>query len=166
MIGAKAGDRVVIAGADDADLAAEVARITGLNGQTTVVDPREDARAIVETAAANAGALVEFEAAPFGRLGIETGDRDVVVVQTPLAAASESDRSALLLEALRILRPGGRIIVIDGTRPAGLFAALKSKSPRLASLVVLNLLQTTGARAYRQLADTDGVAYYEARKGS
>ena len=166
MIGAKAGDRVVIAGAGDPNLAAEVARVTGLNGQTTVVDPHEHGRAAVEAAAANAGALVEFEAAPFARLPIETGLGDVVVVQTPLSGATESDRSSLIQEALRVLRPGGRVVIIDGTRPTGLFAALKSKSPRLAANVILDLLQAGGARAYRQLADADGVAYYEARKSS
>ena len=66
MIGAKAGHHVVIAGADDPDLAAALALVTGLNGQTLVVDERSDAEALVNAAAAKAGALMDFLAATAG----------------------------------------------------------------------------------------------------
>jgi len=62
MVAARPGDEAVVVGADAAGLAAELARVTGLNGCTRVIDVDADARAAVERAAANAGSLVEFEA--------------------------------------------------------------------------------------------------------
>src|SRR5688572_19245369 len=59
MIGAKSGDRVLVTGGHDHGLAAAVALTTGLNGQTVALAPVE-ARAAVEAAANEAGALVEF----------------------------------------------------------------------------------------------------------
>src|SRR5688572_13599827 len=64
MIGAKPGQSVVVLGADG-PLAAAIGLVTGLNGRTVVVDRAEDAAARVQTAADDAGALVEFvNAAP------------------------------------------------------------------------------------------------------
>jgi hypothetical protein len=43
---------------------------------------------------------------------------------------------------------------------------IQRRPPQVASSVVLALLGKAGAKAQRQLADVDGVAYYEARKSA
>src|SRR5687767_14292998 len=83
MIGAKPGDRLIVAGADDPDLVAELALVTGLNGQTTVYDERNDARDLIEAAAAKAGALVEFAQSTIVNLPIDPGSADVFVLARP-----------------------------------------------------------------------------------
>jgi tRNA A58 N-methylase Trm61 len=59
MLGVKSGDRVLIVGAGGAALSAVVARVTGLNGQTTVVGRAPGAAANVAKAAAPEGAHVD-----------------------------------------------------------------------------------------------------------
>ena len=163
MIGPKPGDRVLIAGASDPALAAEVALVTGLNGTTTVCDPDESARATVDAAAAQAGALVEFTAAPVTAPPAADESQDVVVVMNAAAAVAAADPSLVLTQALRTLRPGGRVIVVDGARSGG-FLRSTGGPPRLPAEEILSRLERAGTRARRQLADAEGIAYYEARK--
>jgi ubiquinone/menaquinone biosynthesis C-methylase UbiE len=160
MIGARAGDRVVVLGANDAGLAAEVALVTGLNGTTTVCG-EDAARARVEDAAGDAGALVEFEAAPLSALPFENGSRDVAVLASGVAAQPPDERDAAVAEAMRVLRPGGRVVLIDRAKAGGLF---RSAAPRRPAADAIAILRRAGAGATRQLADVDGIAYYEGRK--
>jgi SAM-dependent methyltransferase len=161
MVGPKSGDRIVVVGAIDPELAAAIALVTGLNGSTTVCDPDPAARERVEAAAARAGALVEFRDAPGPSIPVESASYDVVVLHAA-APPGETDRLSLD-EPLRAVRPGGRLIIIDGVRATGLFKS-RNAPPRRPKDDVLKALEQAGTRARRQLADVDGVAYYEARK--
>ena len=160
MVGAKSGDQVVVVGAGDAELAAQLALVTGLNGQTTVID-REGARPRVEAAAGHAGALVEFTAAPPSALLVPPGTVDVLVLTVGLGSLVPDERPRALAEAMRVLRPGGRTVVIEG------LAARPSSAPETAGIegeAVLALLTAAGGRAVRTLATVSGRTYYEARK--
>jgi ubiquinone/menaquinone biosynthesis C-methylase UbiE len=164
MVGARPGDAVLVLGSRDAGLAAAVALVTGLNGRTLVVDRDPTARARIEIAARNAGALVDFEDAPVTALPVESGAFDVAVVDVGLAAMSDTDRRTTIAEAFRVLRPAGRVIVIQRAPRTGLFGAARDKTPALAAEVVQDLLREAGGRAVRQLADVDGAAYFETRR--
>ena len=164
MIGAKPAHHVAIIGARDPGLAAEVALVTGLNGQTTVIDDEEGAAERVAISAQRAGALVEFERAATSALRLASGSQDIAVVMARLGALPDMQRKNVVDEALRVLRPGGRVIVIEGAKRAGLLGGAADKAPRLPADEVLALLDRRDARARRQLADVDGVAFYEARR--
>jgi ubiquinone/menaquinone biosynthesis C-methylase UbiE len=161
MIGAKSGDRVAVIGAGEPDLAAELALVTGLNGETTVVADAPGASARVEAAAVAAGALVAFLEAGASPLPFGSESHDIVVFLN-LAGLDAATRAAALPDALRVLRPSGRVVLVDGTRRSGLFGG--PKVPRLEPAAVLAALATAGARAQRLLADVEGVAFYEARR--
>jgi ubiquinone/menaquinone biosynthesis C-methylase UbiE len=160
MVGAKTGDQVVIVGAGDVDLSAQIALVTGLNGQTMVID-REETRARLEAAASRAGALVEFSAAPPSALPVRAGSVDVVVVTVGLAAVTPPERALAVAEAMRVLRPGGRTVVVEGVATKGSAGA---GSPDLPADDVLALLTKAGGKAVRTLATAGGRTYYEARK--
>jgi ubiquinone/menaquinone biosynthesis C-methylase UbiE len=163
MIGAKAGDQVIVVGASDPELAAEVALVTGLNGTTMICDPEPEARGRIDAAAEAAGALVEFAAAEPTSLPVPDESQDVVVLMNVSSAVAQADPIAVLAHALRVLRPGGRVIVVDGTRPSGFFRS-GGGTTRSPAGAVLGRLEQAGTKARRQLADVDGVSYYEARK--
>jgi len=141
-----------------------VALVTGLNGSTTVIDDHADARERVEAAAREAGALVEFVPGPLGTLPVESNSLDAVILHARLGSMEAGARTGPMSEAARVLRPGGRIIVIEGARSGGLLRALQEKPPRLGTEEVLRLLEHAGMTARRQLADVDGVAFCEGRK--
>ena len=162
MIGAKPGDRVVVIGAGDGRLAAAVALVTGLNGTTRVVDPRPGIGAVVDAAAAREGALLEFDAAPATRLADADGTADVVVLNQWFAALDGHARDGVCDEARRVLRSGGRLIVIDGVRRRWWGRRGRSAG----SSAVIDTMRRAGFRTVRELADAEGVAFVEAFKTS
>lgn len=166
MVGARPGDHVAVLGAPtaiEAGLAAEVASVTGLNGRTLVVDVGSEARTRVETAAAKAGVLVEFEWAPVTMLPLNAGEFDIVVINRQLAKHEGRNRVALCEEAFRVAKPRGRVVVIEGLRRPGLFGLFPTRLPGLPADESRAALVSAGARATRVLADVDGVIYLEAK---
>jgi hypothetical protein len=160
MIGARPGHTVVVFGAGDPALAAELALVTGLNGRTVVADRRDQTRASVTAAAEHAGALLDFELLTGGELPIERGTVDLVVVQQHLGAGGEH---GILGEALRLVRSGGRVVAIEGERRrARLFGS--PPPPRISGDAIVSLFSGVGLIAARVLADVDGVVYVEGRK--
>lgn len=157
MIGARAGDRVLFTGAHAAVLAAEVALVTGLNGQTLLVDPADSGRERVTRAAADAGALVDFLHAPSATLPVDDNSFDIVVVN--LSADGAAFDRAMADEACRIVRPGGRIVVRHPSKRRRFLGDRGTPLPP-----VVDVLSRAGAVAARHLASADGIAYFEARK--
>lgn len=166
MVAARPADAVLIFGAPgpaEAALAAEIGVETGLNGRTIVVDVGAEARARVEAAAARAGALVEFEWAPVTMLPIDSATFDVAVINRQLASLDGQNRVACCAEALRVIKPAGRVVIIEGVRRPGLFGLFQTKIPGLPPEDVQDALKRAGAKAVRLLADVDGVVYFEAK---
>ena len=163
MIGAKAGSQVLVLGADDPALAGEVALVTGLNGRTLVVDPDVAAEKRIETAAGQAGALIEFTRAPRTMLPLDSDTFDVVVLPG-LAALSPEERVMTVGEGLRVARPGGRVVIVAREKRPGVFGVLAPKVPLIGAATATELLSSAGARAVRRLAVQEGTAYYEGRK--
>ncbi len=162
MIGARAGDRLLAAGRPEPAVIAELARTTGLSGQTVLVSPPAERRPY-DKAAAEAGVLIEVvDAAPDPHgLPATGGDHDVVVLHFDLTTLDAPTRDRLATSAFAAVRPSGRVVIIEGRPQTGWF------STRPASLTpdeVMAMLTRAGGIAARHLSTSDGVMYFEARK--
>jgi SAM-dependent methyltransferase len=162
VIGAKAGQSAIFFGARNPPIAAEVGRITGLNGRTVVVDEDAAAGRAVDRAAGKAGALVEFVNAPLSAVPNDAGQFDVAVIVAGLAARRDDARLAICREAYRLIRPGGRVIIVEERARGGLLGG--DAGPTLPENDARSLLERCGALAARRLADAEQVTYDEARK--
>jgi hypothetical protein len=160
MIGAKPGSTVIIVGASEPELAAEVALVTGLNGRTIVAIPSPDSKPLIELAAANAGALVEIETAPPTTLPVGDGTVDIAVI----TGLGEETRDSIAREAVRALRPGGRVIVIEGKKPAGFRKLWAAGATAAGGDEIVAMLAAAGLRGTRRLGDSEGVSYFEGTK--
>ncbi len=163
MIGPRAADAVLVLGARDPSIAAEIGTVTRLNGRTVVVGESSGAAAAVDRAAEQAGALLEFISAPVDALPFDAGTFHIVVAPE-LAEWPEDRRAWRLAEAVRVLAPGGRVIVMTGATGRGLLGRVAPPSS-LDADTVIGLLLRTGLLAARKLAEAEKVTYYEARKG-
>ena len=164
MIGAKAGQRVLMLGAADAGLAAAVAGVTGLNGCTLVVDPAPGAQEAIERAAAAAGTLVEFEHSPLSPPSSSTGVFDIVVLSQTLGRSDQPPHDQIA-DARRAIREGGRIVVIERGKTRGIFAAFRgAEKTTLTGETIRDLLTGAGFSAARVLAQVGGFIYMEASK--
>jgi ubiquinone/menaquinone biosynthesis C-methylase UbiE len=158
MAGIKLGDRLLIVGCSDPLLIAQLATKTGLTGRAVAVDERDEVVANAAQIALGEGALVETSVSPFGTLPLETAAFDVAVVRDVLARLAAETRPAVLAEIRRVLRPGGRCLVIDST-PRGLAALVRSST---ADVDHVSLLQAAEFKAARLLAERAGQVFAEA----
>ncbi|HEY2435517.1 MAG TPA: methyltransferase domain-containing protein [Vicinamibacterales bacterium] len=153
MAGVKLGDRFLSLGVRDAPLIAALATRAGLTGRACVVDP-DAARAAAGAAAVHEqGAFVEAEPAPWDRLPFDGASFDIAVARDLLASLEHEHRTRAAAEVLRVLRGGGRFVVIEST-----------KRTRIAPDAMTSPLILAGFAAVRVLAHADHTIFVEGIK--
>src|SRR5689334_17014982 len=131
MTGVKLGDQVVQYGCASGGPLAAVAAKVGLSGRAVAAVADEASAARAQKAAAKAGVLVEVELVRGDRLPFNDGVFDLAIVDDTdgaFAARTVDDRAAVVRELARVVRPGGRAMMIGQGAPQGL-AALFSRAP-------------------------------------
>jgi len=166
MTGVKMGDRLLQIGCANGGRLGAVAVKVGLSGRAVAVVPDEAAAARARKGAAEAGVLVEVEVGPPWRLPGEAGAFDVAVVDNTgglLSTLRAEDRVAAVRDVLRVLRPGGRVIVISAGERPGL-GALFSRAQSGPPFDAIPVLQADGFKSVRQLAEREGLVFVEGMK--
>lgn len=168
IAGVKLGDRLLAVGMRDTALIAALAVKAGLTGRACAVDA-DDTR--VKTAAAaieREGALVEAVRAPWGMLPYDNESFDVVVVRDVLMTLPPQARALTASGVRRVLRPGGRVLVIEPAPRGGIVGALLNRQQTdpdyAASGGGVATLTQAGFAAVRQLAEHDGQVFVEGIK--
>jgi len=164
MVGVKLGDALLQLGCGDGGLVAALAAKVGLTGRAAAVDATAEGTAAGERGAARGGVLVEVTEAPYAQLPFDDGAFDVVVVNDLLAALEPEDRVATLREAFRVLRRGGRLMVVEPVGRGGLAALVshRHQDPHYhASGGAETALKAEGFVAVRTLAERDGLRFVE-----
>jgi ubiquinone/menaquinone biosynthesis C-methylase UbiE len=170
MAGVKMGDRLVQVGCAHGGRLAALAGKVGLTGRAVAVVPDSEAAARAEKGAADAGVLVEVETAPPTRLPMDDGVCDLAVVDDTggfVGTMPSGERVAAIRELLRVLRPGGRALIVGTARRSGLAAWLKGgqTEPSFAASGDANAaLQTGGFKSVRTLAEREGLVFVEGIK--
>ena len=108
----RAGERVVDIGSGPGLLASELAEAVGLDGAVTGVDPSESMlRLAAARRPAEGAAPLELRAGD--ALALPLADASVDVAVSTQVYEYVDDMPAALAEARRVLRPGGRLLVLD-----------------------------------------------------
>jgi ubiquinone/menaquinone biosynthesis C-methylase UbiE len=171
MAGIKMGDRLLVLGCADPVRLAQLAVKTGLTGRACAIDAREAVTARAAEIAAREGALIEAFTAPWGALPLDAESFDVAVIDSVLAGLDAAERIACVVDVHRVLRPGGRCLVIDPGRRAGLGGLVQrpasdSDTGYVSRGGAVAALESGGFRAARLLAERDGLAFAEGIKGN
>ncbi len=167
MVGLKLGASVLQLGGRNAQLIAALAKVVGISGEACAVIESAKEADRIQRAAVKAGVLVDVKTASFGALPFDPESFDVVVAPDLLGELSMNERVVCLLQALRVLRPGGRCVVIEKVPRRGLGALFSRRT--LDSTYVENggargAFEAAGCREVRLLADRKGRRFYEATK--
>jgi demethylmenaquinone methyltransferase / 2-methoxy-6-polyprenyl-1,4-benzoquinol methylase len=109
------GDRVLDVATGTGDLALELARRVGPRGAVVASDFSEEMLARARAKAADAGAPVTFE---WGNaLDLPYADGEFAAATVGFGARNFSDLDRGLGEMARVVRPGGRVVVLEITTP-------------------------------------------------
>jgi ubiquinone/menaquinone biosynthesis C-methylase UbiE len=170
MTGVKLGDQVLQVGCAHGGRLGAVAGKVGLSGRAVLVAPDESSAARGRKGAAAAGVLVEVEVAPPTHLPMDAGQFDLAIVDDTgglLGTMRAEDRVASIRELARVLRPGGRVMIIGAAPRGGLGSLLtrtQSGPPFVASGDAMKALEADGFRSARVVGEREGLAFVEAVK--
>ncbi|MDA1186027.1 MAG: methyltransferase domain-containing protein [Acidobacteria bacterium] len=165
MCGVRMGERALQIGVDDPSLLGGLAVKVGLSGHAAVAVADDPAAAKASAAAAQSGALVDVHVTALHALPFPAESFDAVVLHAATAALPPlegDDGRAMLREAHRVLRPGGRLVILEkGQNQRTWF---RSRAPLPPSDATATVLGTVGFRAARPLADREGYCFTEGLK--
>lgn len=167
MAGLKLGSRVLQLDGADGELIAALAGAVGISGEACAVVKNETQAERFRRAAAAAGVLVEIEIAPLSTLPYTLEAFDLVVVRDVIGHMDMNDRVACLQQILRVLRVGGRCLLIEQAMRGGLGGMFSKRvlDPQyLANGGAQAALRAEGFRAVRHLAERDGKSFVEGTK--
>ena len=166
MTGVRMGERFLQIGCDDRSLLGGLAAKVGLSGACAVAAFDEASAKRARSVGAKVGALIDVRVVVPGVLGVDAASVDMVVVDDTrgtFARMRDADRSAVLVDARRALREGGRIDVVERVAVTGL---LGGHVTRPDGYTVEADLAAAGFKPVRMLAEKDGVRFVEGLKGS
>jgi ubiquinone/menaquinone biosynthesis C-methylase UbiE len=166
MAGAKMGDRIVQIGCAHGGRLAAVAAKVGLSGRAVAVVPDDASAARARKGAEQEGVLVEIEIAPPGRLPLEDAAFDLAIIDDTdgfLATMRAEERVATVRETARVLRSGGRVLVI-GSLPRGGLGALLSRAQSGPPFDPQPSLEADGFKLARVLGEREGLRFVEGVK--
>jgi ubiquinone/menaquinone biosynthesis C-methylase UbiE len=161
MTGVKMGDRLLQIGCSDGGALAAVAAKVGLSGRAVAVVPDAATEARVRKGAERQGVLVDTEIAPATALPIDDTDFDLVIIDDAQGQFAAADSQVpTVREAVRILKPGGRVLVVSGL-PASGVAAMLGRRPSGPAFDATSALENGGCRFVRLLGEREGLRFVE-----
>lgn len=167
MSGVRMGERALQIGIDDPSLASAIAAKVGLSGHAALAVNDDRTAAKARSAAATAGVLVDVLVTPLDSLPFPGDSFDAIVLHAAASALPPLQATAgvaMLREGHRVLRAGGRIVVLEGSPRRGVGAWFRSRRPPLHPGSLAGALGAAGFRAARPLAEREGYRFTEGLK--
>jgi ubiquinone/menaquinone biosynthesis C-methylase UbiE len=167
MSAVKLGDRLLVLGCGDPRLIAGLAAKAGLTGRACAVDESKERTTTAAVAVEREGVLLESFTAPWSSLPFDPATFDVVVIRDVLPSLEPEPRVRCVQEAWRVLRDGGRCVVIDRAARGGLGALIGADQERrqyAAAGGAPRALEADGFVAVRTLAEREGLVFAEGVK--
>ncbi len=170
MTGVRMGERLLHIGADDPMAVGMLAKKVGLSGTNALIAPTEADAARARAAATAAAVLIDVQVTPWRTFPFDAESFDLVVVHAThglLGSLAPEERVGCLQESRRVLRKGGRIIVMEAGPRGGLAGLLRShrvNEPYVAAGGAEGALKAEGFRPVRILGELEGYKFTEGLK--
>jgi len=118
------GERVLDVGCGTGTLALAAKRRVGAGGEVCGVDPSAEMIARAKSKAARAGVAVNFDIASAQKLPFPDHSFEVVLSSLMLHHLPEADRLQGVAEMRRVLKPAGRLMIVELIQKPGLIRSL------------------------------------------
>lgn len=162
MTGVKLGERVLFVGCSDPKLVIALGGRSGMSGHVVGLDTDEAALQRVRAGAEKAGVLIETERAPSAMMPFDAGSFDLAVVGSTQGPARVVDPAATFREIVRVLRPGGRAVVVQLAPRGGVVGSVQTTVGATAAPSDLRAAMIgAGLRGVRVLAERDHLQFFE-----
>lgn len=161
MTGVRMGERFLQIGCRDRALLSGLAAKVGLSGAAAVASFAAADTKRASSVGVKVGALVDIRPVEGPALPFDSDFFDMIVVDDTdgsFAAIDDTTRAAYLRDTLRIVRPGGRIEVVEGLGGGGLMRGAVTRPP---GYDMLRDLTAAGFKPSRLLAEKDGFRFLE-----
>lgn len=144
----RSGESVLDVGCGTGTLAILAKEIVGQSGTVCAVDPSPEMLSRARAKAARVGAEIRFENAAAQALPFKDSSFDVALSTMMLHHLGRFARRELAAELRRVVRPGGRMLVVDFARPAtkhtGMAAHFRHRHGHVELGEIMGLLESVG----------------------
>ena len=154
LSGVREGHRVLDVAGGTGDLSSRFARIVGPNGRVVLSDINESMLRVGRDKLIDSGTIanLEFVLADAERLPFAERSFDCVTIAFGLRNVTHKERA--LESMLRVLRPGGRLLVLEFSKPTNELLGKLYDAYSFGVLPRLGKLVTGDADSYRYLAES------------
>ena len=164
IVGLQLGNRVLQIGPGNPQLISLLAAKVGISGQASALVTDDAAAESTRRVAADRGVLVDVKIAPLRTPPFAQGWFDVVVIPELIGAMRPHERVSTLQGARKVLRVGGRCLIIETAPRGGLGALFSSRSLDPHYRIrggAESALSAEGFKPVRVLAERDGLLFTE-----
>jgi ubiquinone/menaquinone biosynthesis C-methylase UbiE len=112
------GDQVLEVGCGTGDVAIAACAPAGPRGSVAAIDASPEMLAVARSKAARAGVTVDFRLEPIEALTFPDATFDVVLSSLMMHHLPDDLKRQGLAEIARVLKPGGRVLIVDIKRPS------------------------------------------------
>jgi ubiquinone/menaquinone biosynthesis C-methylase UbiE len=163
MASVRAGERVLQVGVNEPAIVHAIANKVGLTGLASIVVPNDALADRVRGYTGDDASSADVRIEPLDRLPFADQSYDAVVVHNREGLLRDMDatlRQQAVRDWMRVLRVGGRLIVLDAGKPRGMRGLLGGGSSSDAGETI-STLQSGGAGSVRVISDRDGYRFIE-----
>lgn len=118
LAGIQPGDRVLEVGCGTGDVAIAACALAGPQGSVAGIDAGPEMIAVARAKAARAGVTIDFRVEPIEALTHPDATFDVVLSSLMMHHLPDDLKRQGLAEIARVLKPGGRLLIVDAKRPS------------------------------------------------
>ncbi len=150
----RAGQRVLDLAGGTGDLAAKFAKRVGSEGQVVLADINESMLRVGRERLTNMGVLgnIEYTLANAECLPFEDDSFDCITIAFGLRNVTDKDKA--LASMLRVLKPGGRLLVLEFSKPVLPLLSKAYDAYSFTALPFMGKLVANDSESYRYLAES------------
>lgn len=152
--GVKVGQRVLDLAGGTGDLTAKFSRIVGPKGQVVLADINQSMLKVGKEKLTNMGIIGNVEYVQANAESLPFPDNHFDLITIAFGLRNVTDKSAALASMFRVLKPGGRLLVLEFSKPTSQALSKVYDNYSFHILPRMGKLVANDAESYRYLAES------------